>query len=130
MERYRHFLQDKGIIYLKTDSNFLFTYTTYMVQKNHLPLIAHTTDLYATASASTVPGASPSTVPGGSLAWKEASSIQTYYESMWIARGISIKYMKWQLPHDGMLEEPDVEIELDDYRSYHRNKRSSLETSK
>jgi tRNA (guanine-N7-)-methyltransferase len=38
--------------------------------------------------------------------------------------------MKWQLPHEGSLEEPDIEIELDDYRSYHRTKRSSLEKAK
>ena len=31
---------------------------------------------------------------------------------------------------EGALEEPDIEIELDDYRSYHRSKRSSLETAK
>ena len=31
MNRYRHFLVDGGLIHLKTDSNFLFTYTTYMV---------------------------------------------------------------------------------------------------
>ena len=57
-------------------------------------------------------------------------SIQTYYESMWIARGLNIKYMKWQLPREGELQEPDVEIELDDYRSYHRSKRSSLDKAK
>ena len=49
---------------------------------------------------------------------------------MWIARGLNIKYMKWQLPRQGELSEPDVEIELDDYRSYHRSKRSSLEKAK
>ena len=27
MQRYRRFLQDNGIVHLKTDSNFLFTYT-------------------------------------------------------------------------------------------------------
>ena len=31
MTRYRRFLQDRGRIHLKTDSNFLFTYTEYMV---------------------------------------------------------------------------------------------------
>ena len=36
MERYRHFLIDGGVIHLKTDSNFLFTYTGYMVEENHL----------------------------------------------------------------------------------------------
>ena len=34
------------------------------------------------------------------------------------------------LPHEGTLAEPDVEIELDDYRSYNRSKRSGLQTSK
>ena len=57
-------------------------------------------------------------------------SIQTYYESMWIERGLNIKYMKFALPHKGMLEEPDVEIPLDDYRSYRRDKRSSKTTAK
>ena len=113
MERYRRFLTDRGVIHLKTDSNFLFTYTTCMVEKNHLPLMAHTTDLYAAA------------VPDGSSVGKEAASIQTYYEQMWLSRGISIKYMQFLLPRDGSLEEPDIEIELDEYRSYHRTKRSS-----
>jgi tRNA (guanine-N7-)-methyltransferase len=61
---------------------------------------------------------------------RDILAIQTYYESMWIARGLNIKYMKWQLPREGTLEEPDVEIELDDYRSYHRSKRSSLDKAK
>ena len=116
MERYRKFLIDGGIIHLKTDSNFLFTYTTLMVEKNHLPVVEKTDDLYHTSQLS------PLTSP--------LLSIQTYYESMWIARGLNIKYLKWQLPRTGLLEEPDVEIELDDYRSYHRTKRSSLDKAK
>ena len=46
MERYRRFLVDGGIVHLKTDSNFLFTYTTYMVDVNHLPALFRTEDLY------------------------------------------------------------------------------------
>ena len=38
--------------------------------------------------------------------------------------------MKFRLPLAGDLREPDIEIPLDDYRSYHRTKRSSLETAK
>ena len=49
---------------------------------------------------------------------------------MWLSRGLNIRYMKFRLPSQGTLEEPDVEIELDDYRSYHRSKRSPLETRK
>ena len=116
MNRYRHFLIDGGIIHLKTDSNFLFTYTTYMVEHNHLPVIERTEDLNHNSQLS--PLNSP------------LLNIQTYYESMWIARGLNIKYMKWQLPRQGELSEPDVEIELDDYRSYHRSKRSSLDKAK
>jgi tRNA (guanine-N7-)-methyltransferase len=43
---------------------------------------------------------------------------------MWMERGIKIKYQKFQLPHDVELMEPKVEIEMDEYRSYHRDKRS------
>ena len=123
MERYRKFLVDGGIIHLKTDSNFLFTYTTYMVERNHLPLRIRTEDLYHLESPKQDLG-SPSQIS------PELLTIQTYYESMWIARGLNIKYMKWLLPRTGALEEPDVEIELDDYRSYHRSKRSSLDKAK
>ena len=45
-------------------------------------------------------------------------------------RGIPIKYVKFRLPSSGVLREPDVEIPLDEYRSYHRDKRSPLETRK
>ncbi|UPS43739.1 tRNA (guanosine(46)-N7)-methyltransferase TrmB [Prevotella sp. E15-22] len=114
MERYRRFLKDNGIIHLKSDSNFLFTYTNYMVDHNQLPVELKTNDLYKQEDQ----------------VYSEAASIQTYYETMWLARGLNIKYIKFHLPHEGVLEEPNVEIELDDYRSYHRTKRSSLETAK
>ena len=116
LNRYRKFLVDGGTIHLKTDSNFLFTYTQYLVEKNQLPVLLRTTDLYAE--------------PLDSSEFAEAASIQTYYESMWIERGLNIKYMKFRLPHTVDLEEPDVEIELDDYRSYHRDKRSSKDKAK
>ena len=116
LERYRHFLVDGGIIHLKTDSNFLFTYTTLLVERNHLPIIERTEDLYHSSHLSPLTS--------------HLLNIQTYYESMWIARGISIKYLQFRLPHEGALEEPDVEIEMDDYRSYHRTKRSSLDKAK
>jgi tRNA (guanine-N7-)-methyltransferase len=116
LQRYRHFLVDGGLIHLKTDSNFLFTYTSYMVKENALPVLQSTEDLYHTE------GIDDET--------RKILSIQTYYESMWIERGLNIKYMKFRLPATGELREPDVEIELDDYRSYHRPKRSGLEKSK
>ena len=116
MNRYRHFLVDGGLIHLKTDSNFLFTYTTYMVEANRLPLLFRTEDLYHT--------------DGIDEETRKILSIQTFYEAQWIARGLNIRYMKFHLPQQGELVEPNVEIPLDDYRSFHRDKRSSLETSK
>lgn len=116
MNRYRRFLVDGGVVHLKTDSNFLFTYTSLMVEKNQLPLLQKTADLYHTADVDE--------------ATRRILSIQTYYESMWMERGLNIKYIKFRLPHEGQLEEPDVEIPLDDYRSYHRSKRSGKKTGK
>ena len=129
VERYRKFLVDGGIIHLKTDSNFLFTYTTYMVEHNALPVLFRTEDLYGDHQCSARPK-DACYQRDARMFNAELLSIQTYYESMWIARGLNIKYMKWQLPRNVALEEPDVEIELDDYRSYHRTKRSSLNKAK
>ncbi len=120
LQRYRRFLTDGGTVHLKTDSNFLFTYTTLLAQRNGLPVTVATSDLYAAGN--------DDTTTAGML--HEARAIQTYYEQMWMERGISIKYMQFLLPRTGELEEPDVEIPLDDYRSYHRSKRSPLETRK
>ena len=116
MERYRRFLVDGGTVHLKTDSNFLFTYTTYMVENNQLPVLFRTEDLYHDERIDEET--------------RKILSIQTYYESQWIERGLNIKYMKFQLPHAVTLEEPDVEIELDEYRSYKRTKRSSKDKAK
>ena len=113
LNRYRRFLVDNGIIHLKTDSNFLFTYTTCLVEANKLPVLFRTEDLYH-----------------DEMPDKKILSIQTYYEAMWIERGLNIKYMKFLLPRDGELVEPDVEIPLDEYRSFKRDKRSGLKTSK
>lgn len=116
MERYRHFLVDKGIIHLKTDSNFLFTYTRCMVEKNQLPLLFITDDLYHTEGIDNVTA--------------QILGIQTYYERMWMERGLSIRYMKFCLPQQGLLQESEVEIPLDEYRSYRRDKRSSKDMAK
>lgn len=112
MERYRKFLKNDGIVHLKTDSNFMFTYTRYMIERNRLPVDVMTEDLYHSGMAD------------------EILSIKTYYEQQWLDRGLNIKYMKFRLPQEKELHEPDVEIELDEYRSYNRSKRSGLKTSK
>ena len=108
LERYRRFLKDGGLVHVKSDSNFLYTYTKYLIETNGLPVEVMTDDLYHSGQADEILG------------------IRTYYEQQWLDRGLNIKYIKFVLPHEGKLEEPEVEIELDDYRSYNRSKRSGL----
>ena len=119
LERYRHFMKDGGIVHLKTDSHFLYTYTHELVKKNNLEVLVDTDDLYHSELA-----ANPESEAARIL------SIRTYYEQQWLDRGLNIKYLKFRLPKEGTIEEPDVEIELDNYRSYNRSKRSGLETAK
>ena len=108
MERYRRFLKPGGTIHLKTDSNFMFTYTRYMIEVNSLPVEFVTEDLYHSDLVDDILG------------------IRTYYEQQWLERGLNIRYIKFLLPQEGELVESDIEIELDPYRSYNRSKRSGL----
>ncbi len=112
LKRYRQILKKEGIIHLKTDSNFLFTYTQLLIQENNLPIEFITEDLYQSDWAD------------------EVRSIKTYYEQQWINRGLTIKYIKFKLDNKEDWVEPDVEIELDSYRSYNRHKRSELQKRK
>ena len=113
MERYRHFMKDGGLIHLKTDSNFMFTYTKAMIAENKMPVEVLTEDLYH-----------------GELKDDEVLNIHTYYERQWLQRGINIKYVRFCLPRHLELVEPDIEIPLGSYRSYNRSKRSGLDLSK
>ncbi len=116
LERYRRFLTDNGRIHLKTDSNFLFTYTRLMAVHNGLPIEEMTENLYHDGELDE--------------ATKRILSIQTYYEKMWLERGLNIRYMRFLLPHSVVLSEPEVDIPLDEYRSYHRQKRTPRETGR
>ena len=112
LARYRNILAPGAVVHLKTDSNFMFTYTKYIAEVNALPVVECIEDVHGQPNVSDV------------------MQIRTYYESQWLSRGITIKYIAFNLPQKEQYEEPDVEIELDEYRSYGRSKRSSLETSK
>lgn len=103
MQIYQKIVRTQGLIHLKTDSNFMFTYTREMVGLNQLPVEFQTDDLYATDNTAEVP------------------DIKTYYEQQWLARGISIKYIRFRLPGLTSWQEPDIEIEKDSYRSFGRS---------
>ena len=106
MERYRQVLRPDGVIHLKTDSPFLYTYTEAMVLENNYPIVVNTSNLYEADASPKI---------------EEARCLQTHYEKQWLDRGLTIKYITWKLPQIISLIEPDIEIEKDDYRSYGRN---------
>ncbi len=112
LQRYSRILAPNAVIHLKTDSNFMFTYTKYVTEVNNLPVVSCIDDIYAQEEVSDI------------------LSIRTYYESQWLERCITIKYISFGLDGKESFVEPDVEIELDEYRSYNRSKRSGLLTSK
>lgn len=117
LNRYRKFLIDGGQVHVKTDSNFLYTYTGYVASVNNLPVAVQTADLYNDLA------------PKSDEHTAKILGIKTYYEEQWLARGLNIKFISFRLPQEGELEEPCIEIEQDDYRSYNRSKRSGLEKS-
>ena len=114
MARYRQLLRPDGLIHLKSDSPFLYTYTQVMVKENHYSILVDTDDLYSEEAVRTL----------GDKA-NEARMLQTHYENQWLDRGLTIKYIVWQLPEMPSLIEPEIEIEKDTYRSYGRNYVSS-----
>ena len=102
---YLNFLKPEGVIHLKTDSNFMFTYTCEMVKANHFQVIDYQEDIYASESVSPI------------------LNIKTYYEQQWLERGIAIKYIGFVPLKNSELLEPDIEIEPDPYRSFKRYRR-------
>jgi tRNA (guanine-N7-)-methyltransferase len=103
MREYSRLLNENGIVHLKTDSNFLYTYTKEMIHANQLDVYFETDDLYRSE-------------------WQNPIlQIQTFYEQQWRARGLNIKYIKFACPKKDEWTEPDIEIEKDDYRSFGRN---------
>ena len=103
---YRKILTDNGIIHLKTDSNFMYTYTRELLKVNNIIPEVDEKDLYASDFD------------------EEILGIKTYYETKWLGHGIPIKYLRFRLPADTDLKEPDIEIEYDDYRSAGRGVKS------
>lgn len=92
LNRYRTFLVDGGTINLKTDNPLLYTYTLELARYNKLSIIRNTDDLYREN-------------------WRdEAVSIQTFYESRFLAMGARIHYIEFRLPADRVIKEPPYEI--------------------
>jgi len=108
MKSYQQFVKNDGLIHLKTDSNFMFTYTCEMVKANQYPVYFLTSDLYNSDLVDPI------------------LNIKTYYEQQWLDRGISIKYIQFVMEKKEIFIEPEIEIEHDAYRSFGRSKRHHL----
>ena len=104
MKSYQQFLKNEGKVHLKTDSNFMFTYTCEIVKENQFPVVFSSNDLYASDLNDPI------------------LDIKTYYEQQWLERGLTIKYIQFLLEKRTDFIEPDVEIEYDSYRSFGRSK--------
>lgn len=103
LELYGNILCSDGKVHLKTDSPFLYTYTSRLVALNRFPVEADTDDLYGSGMADPV------------------LSIKTFYEQQWLSRGKKIKFISFSLPSGITLQEPqEDDIERDDYHSYPR----------
>lgn len=111
MQRYQRIVKPDGLIHLKTDSPFLYTYTTEMLRLNPYPVVCTSADLYGETDENEH--------------FTDTRALQTHYEKQWLDRGMSIKYIAWRLSPLTQWEEPTIEIEKDSYRSYGRNYQTS-----
>lgn len=79
LDRYRDIARPGAVVHLKTDNAMFFEYTLEVIREQNLELLFHTFDVDKD--------------PGNEL----VLSIRTYYEEMFRARGVPIKYLKFRL---------------------------------
>lgn len=105
---YKKFLSPDALIHLKTDSPFLYRYTSELIQLNHFTKWVNTDDLYGCGLDDKILG------------------IKTFYEKQWLTRGKKIKYIRFSIDRPLPFSEPEVEIEKDDYHSETRFMNSGM----
>ena len=105
VELYRRVLAPGATVHLKTDSPFLYAYTEMMCRHNGLAIRCADADIDA-----------------GARAADPVLAIRTHYESQWLDRGLTIRYLAFGADGKESLGEPPGAEELarDTYRSYSR----------
>lgn len=93
LNSYRSFVKENGLVHLKTDSSFLYGYTRDLVTFNQLEVVSDFPDLYGSGTAGDI------------------LSIKTYYEGIYTAEGIPIKYLSFRLPSGREIVETDHETD-------------------
>ena len=123
LERYRSFLKPGGIVHLKTDSRYLYEYTSSVCKVNNLNVITCSADIYGEGIHVPEPSASPTpptswappsyNAEGGNgfgnmyaLSIEDIASVQTFYEKMFLQMGLPITYMAFTIDHEGAYEFP------------------------
>jgi tRNA (guanine-N7-)-methyltransferase len=79
LAKYKNILMPGGLIHLKTDDQFLYSYTMDVIRDHKHTLIWATDDLYQTGTT------------------LDVVSIQTYYEKRWLEMGKKICYIQFQI---------------------------------
>ncbi len=111
LERYRSFLRPGGIVRLKTDSLFLHEYTRAVAEANGLSVLACTRDLYG---------------PGDSSfrSEPEIKDVHTFYENIFLQRGVPITYMAFAIDHDGPYVHPREDFDAARWRELDNSRRA------
>jgi tRNA (guanine-N7-)-methyltransferase len=79
LSKYRNILTHDGIIHLKTDDHFFYSYTLEIIREHNHRLLIATDDLYQSGISDDI------------------TTIQTYYESRWLEMGKKICYLRFQM---------------------------------
>ena len=132
LERYRGFLRPGGIAHLKTDCRYLYEYTQAVCKVNGLQVLASSVDVYGPGpegllnpsgsssprpsqpAAGPLPFMKPRAATGSETLQapapmpdlEEVTSVQTFYEKMFLEMGLPITYMAFTLEHEGAYEFP------------------------
>ncbi|MDD2634786.1 MAG: tRNA (guanosine(46)-N7)-methyltransferase TrmB [Bacteroidales bacterium] len=87
---YQSFLKDNACVNLKTDDTTLYNYTKSVLNLNNLEVLIDTDNLYE------------------SEYYVGILKVKTHYEEMWNNENRNIKYLKFRLPSNLKLLEPDL----------------------
>lgn len=80
IEKYRKILRPKGLVHLKTDSEFMHGYTLGLLQGMDLDIVYANHDIYRNEGAP-----------------QEVLNIQTFYEQQYLEKGKPITYLQFRL---------------------------------
>lgn len=80
LPQYKKLLKSGGIVHLKTDDDTLYAYTLETLKEQNATILYHSDNIYASA-----------------LAYPELD-FKTHYEGQHLANGLTIKYIRFQLP--------------------------------